>query len=256
VRRADYLLIESTYGDRDHIDHDPVEQFAEIVRRTAARGGTVVIPSFAVGRAQLLMYYVDRMKREKRIPDIPVFLDSPMAVDATDLYALHARNHRLEPAECDRIFGAVTIANTVEQSKAIDASNLPKIVISASGMATGGRVLHHIRRFAPDHRNTILFVGYQSVGTRGATIVGGARSVRIFGGEVPIAADVEILDGLSAHVDYGEMLEWLSEFETAPRRTFLVHGELDAASALDRRISQKLGWSCHAPEYRERVNLD
>jgi metallo-beta-lactamase family protein len=256
VRKADHLLIESTYGDRDHIDEDPVEQFAEIVRRTAARGGTVVIPSFAVGRAQLLMYYVDRMKREKRIPDIPTFLDSPMAVDATDLYALYARNHRLEPAECDRIFGAVTIANTVEQSKAIDASNLPKIVISASGMATGGRVLHHIRRFAPDHRNTIMFAGYQSVGTRGATIVGGARSVRMFGGEVPIAADVEMLDGLSAHVDYGEMLDWLSNFETAPRRTFLVHGEVDAASALDRRISQKLGWSCHAPEYGERVNLD
>lgn len=256
IGRADYLLIETTYGDRNHIDKDPIEQFAEVIKRTASRGGTIVIPSFAVGRAQLLMYYVDRMKREGRIPDLPVYLDSPMATDVTDLYALYARNHKLTPADCDRIFGAVRIANTVEQSKAIDANGAPKIVISASGMATGGRVLHHIRRFAPDHRNTILFVGYQAIGTRGATMIGGADHVRMFGGTVPIHADVEMLDGLSAHVDYEEMLDWLGTFEAPPRHTFLVHGEAEAAEAMKRRIIDKYDWKCHAPEYRERATLD
>lgn len=256
IRHADYLLIESTYGDRDHIDEDPIEDFAKIVTRTAARGGTIVIPSFAVGRAQLLMYYVDRMKREKRIPDLPVYLDSPMAIDVTDLYKRYARNHKLDTAECARIFGAVRIANTVDESKAIDASNAPKIVISASGMATGGRVLHHIQRFAPDHRNTIVFVGYQAVGTRGATMIHGAHEVRMFGHTVPIRADVEVLDGLSAHVDYGEMLNWLGGFEKPPRHTFLVHGEPDAAAALEKRIRDRLHWECHAPKYAERVSLD
>jgi metallo-beta-lactamase family protein len=255
VRHADYLLIESTYGDRDHIDEDPIDQFADVIRRTVARGGTIVIPSFAVGRAQLLMHYVDRMMRETMIPDVPVYLDSPMAVNATDVYSLYARNHKLTPAECDRIFGAVRIANTVAESKAIDASSAPKIIISASGMATGGRVLHHIHRFAQDHRNTILFVGYQAAGTRGATMIGGAKEVRMFGRMVPIEADIEMLDGLSAHVDYGEMLDWLAKFEAPPRRTFLVHGEPDAADALHRRITERLGWNCHSPAYNERVAL-
>lgn len=256
LRHADYLLIESTYGDRDHIDSDPIEPFAEIVRRTAGRGGTLVIPANAVGRTQLLLHYVDRMKREHRIPDLPVWLDSPMATDATELFMSHPTAHRLTPAECRRAFSSINIANSVEESKRIDADVQPKIVISASGMATGGRVLHHIKRFGPDHRNTILFAGYQAIGTRGRDMQEGRDHVRIFGREVEIRAEIETLDGLSAHADYGEMLGWLHNFDHAPRRTFIVHGEPEAAAALQQRISDALGWNTLIPDYGQSVNLE
>jgi metallo-beta-lactamase family protein len=256
LTNADWLLVESTYGNRNHLDADPIDAFAAVVKKTASRGGTIVIPSNAVGRAQLVMFYVDRMKREKRIPDIPVFLDSPMSADVTDLYTRHAEGHRLDTADCRRIFSAVRVANTVDQSKAIDANAGPKIVISASGMATGGRVLHHLRRFAPDYRNTILFVGYQAVGTRGRTMQEGADSVRIFGAPTEIRASIETLDGLSAHADCDEILDWLDGFETPPRRTFIVHGEPDAAAAMEQRINARSGWKTLVPDYRQRVKLD
>jgi metallo-beta-lactamase family protein len=255
IRDADYLLVESTYGNRDHIDADPVDAFADIIRRTAHNGGTIVIPSNAVGRAQLVMWYVHRMKQAGMIPDLPLHLDSPMAVNVTELFSHYLGAHKMSIAECARVFGAAKIANTGEQSKAIDANNAPKIIISASGMATGGRVLHHIRRFATDHRNTVLFAGFQAAGTRGATMTHGAREVRMFGQSVPIRAEVDVLDGLSAHADYGETLEWLRGFESAPRRTFIVHGEPDAAAAMQDRITRQLGWNTLVPDYRQTVRL-
>jgi metallo-beta-lactamase family protein len=255
LRKTDFLLIESTYGNRDHIDEDPVENFAQIVRRTTSRGGTIVIPANAVGRSQLVLHYVHRMKREGLIPDIPVWLDSPMSRDVTELYTHHHELHQMTLAECHTVFGSARIANTVEQSKQIDANRAPKIVISASGMATGGRVLHHLKRYAPDHRNTILFVGFQAAGTRGASLRDGADHVRIFGEEVDVRADVEFLDGLSAHADYGEMLNWLRGFEAAPARTFIVHGEPNASAALDQRIHKQLGWNTLIPDYRQTVSL-
>ena len=256
IREADVLLVESTYGDRDHAYADPARAFARIVRETAARGGTVVVPANAVGRAQLLMYYVHRMKQERTIPDLPLFLDSPMAADVTSLYTRHHDIHSLDPAGCAAVFGAATITNSPDDSKAIDRSNLPKIVISASGMATGGRVLHHLKRFAPEPKNAILFAGYQAVGTRGAAMLGGAADVRIHGGAVPVEAEVVALDGLSAHADYPEIMAWLGQFQRAPRRTFLVHGEPDSAEALRARIVRRLGWDVTIPEHRQTIVLD
>jgi metallo-beta-lactamase family protein len=256
IRDTDYLLIESTYGDRDHIDEDPIADFAAIIKRTAARGGTIVIPANAVGRTQLVLHYLHRMKRERLIPDLPVWLDSPMARDATELFVQHPGLHQLSASECQTIFGAARIANTVQESKAIDANPAPKIVISASGMATGGRVLHHLARFAPDHRNAILFAGFQAAGTRGAALRDGADAVRIFGQMVEVHADLHFIDGLSAHADYEEMLDWLRGFDSAPRRTFIVHGEPAAAAALDQRIQTQLGWRTLVPDYLQTVNLD
>jgi metallo-beta-lactamase family protein len=256
IRHADYLLVESTYGNRDHLDADPIDAFSDIVRRTAKRGGTLVIPANAVGRAQLVMFHIHRMKQAGLIPDLPVWLDSPMSANVTDLFCRHAELHRLSPAQCAEVFGAVRVANSVEQSKSIDANVAPKIVISASGMATGGRVLHHIRRFAPDHRNTILFVGFQAAGTRGARLQQGAETVRLFGADIDVHAEIATLDGLSAHADYGEILDWLDGFESPPRRTFIVHGEPDAAAALEQRIRKRLHWTTEVPDYLETVHLD
>jgi len=256
IRHADYLLVESTYGDRDHLDADPIDAFSAIVRRTAARGGTVVIPANAVGRAQLVMFHIHRMKQAAMIPDLPVWLDSPMSADVTDLFRRHVELHKLSAAQCAEVFGRVRVANSVEQSKSIDADVAPKIVISASGMATGGRILHHIRRFAPDHRNTLLFVGFQAAGTRGAKLQQGAETVRMFGTDIEVHAEIATLDGLSAHADYGEILDWLDGFEAPPRRTFIVHGEPDAAAAMQQRIRQRFHWTTEVPDYRETVRLD
>jgi metallo-beta-lactamase family protein len=256
LRRADVLLVESTYGNRDHPDIDPSQAFAAVIRRTASRGGTVVIPANAVGRSQLVMYYVHALRQAGQIPDIPVYLDSPMAADVTALFHRYHDMHKLDERETDRTFGTTRIVNSVEESKAIDRSRYPKIIISASGMATGGRVLHHLKAFASDAKNTVLFVGYQAAGTRGSTMLGGARNVRIHGADVPVEAEIAVLDGLSAHADALEILDWLGGFETAPRQTYIVHGEPAAAEALRERIRGRLGWTAVVPDYRQTVTLD
>ncbi|MGH7502102.1 MAG: MBL fold metallo-hydrolase RNA specificity domain-containing protein [Longimicrobiales bacterium] len=256
LRKADVLLVESTYGNRDHSDSDPSRALAAIIRRTAARGGTVIIPANAVGRSQLIMYYVHVLKQAGQIPDIPIYLDSPMAANVTGLFHEHHELHKLDARETETTFATTRIVNSVDESKSIDRSDLPKIVISASGMATGGRVLHHLKAFASDAKNTVLFVGYQAVGTRGSAMLGGAREVRIHGADVRIEAEVAVLDGLSAHADAVEILDWLSGFEHAPRNTYIVHGEPAAAAALRERIRGRLGWDSLAPEYRQVVTID
>ena len=255
-READYLLVESTYGNRMHYPGDPADELAEIVNRTVGDGGVVLIPAFAVGRAQLLMYHLHALKLAGRIPDVPVFLDSPMASRATAVFAEHPEAHHLTPEEVEAVVATAQPADTVKQSKAIDHMHVPRIVISASGMATGGRVLHHLKVFAPDPRNTVLFAGYQAVGTRGAQMVAGARTIRIHGEEIPVRANVEVLDGLSAHADYVEILEWLSKLPRAPKRTFIVHGEPAAAAALRDRIEERFRWHCVIPEHAQREVLD
>ncbi|MHA7775434.1 MBL fold metallo-hydrolase RNA specificity domain-containing protein [Roseibium sp. M-1] len=255
IRQADYLLIESTYGNRFHEKLDAEDALAEVITRTAGRGGTVVIPSFAVGRAQSLLFHIQQLKKAGRIPNLPVFLDSPMAVSASDVFARHLGNHRLSAEDCDWSTDTARYVEDVEESKSIDQSPMPKVIISASGMATGGRVLHHLKHYAPDHRNTILFAGFQAGGTRGAAITSGAKSVRIHGGDVPIRAEVGNLHMLSAHADANEILRWLGEFEAAPKQTFITHGEPDAADALRYRIESELGWECLVPDYRDEVLL-
>lgn len=246
---ADLLLLESTYGDRLHGPGDPAEELAAHITRTAARGGVVVIPAFAVGRAQTLLHLLARLAESGNIPRIPVFLDSPMARDATDLLALHRGEHRLTEADLRAMKALVQVANSVEESKAISARNGPMVVVSAGGMATGGRVLHHLRTFAPDHRNLVLFSGFQAAGTRGASLVGGEGEVRIHGTWVPVRAEVAVMDTLSAHADYRELLDWVGRMPRPPAHTFLTHGEAAAADALRRRMEAELGWSASVPGY-------
>jgi metallo-beta-lactamase family protein len=252
---ADTIVMESTYGDRVRGEGDALTAIAEVVNRTAARGGVVVVPSFAIGRTQAFLYAVHLLKTQHRIPDLPVFLDSPMAADASRIYLQHRSEHRLTPAQCEAMFAVARIVNSTEQSKQLDRMRMPSIVVSASGMATGGRVLHHLKAFAPDARNSVLFVGFQAVGTRGASIVAGANAVKIHGEYVAIGAEVSHIDLLSAHADRDGLIAWLGALQTAPKRIFLTHGEPVAADALRLSIQERLGWTATAPEYRDTVLL-
>ncbi len=253
---ADYLVVESTYGDRMHKSTDVLLELASVINRTAARGGVVVIPAFAVGRAQSLLYCIHLLKSQGVIHDLPVYLNSPMAASATHVYERHRDELRLTAAQCRAMAHTAQIVHTPEESRLLNARRGPMVIISASGMATGGRVLHHLKAFAPDKRNTILFAGYQAGGTRGATIVGGAATVRIFGEDVPIRAEVARLDSLSAHADAPEIIQWLRGFQSAPRQTFITHGEPAAADAMRQHIERELHWNCHMPYYLESVKLD
>lgn len=257
IEHADYLVVESTYGNRSHNPADPMETLAGIIRKTAARGGVVVIPSFAVGRAQMLLYYIHRLKESGSIPQyLPVYLNSPMAADATALYSAHYKDHRLSRSEYEAMCRSARIINSVEESKELNERRMPMVIIAASGMATGGRVLHHLKAFAPDPRNTILFAGFQAGGTRGAAMVAGAGAVKIHGEYVPVRAEVIQIENLSAHADADEVLAWLAGFQAPPKDTFITHGEADAAEALRVRIGERLGWRCCVPEYLQQETLD
>jgi metallo-beta-lactamase family protein len=254
IEGADWLVVESTYGDRRHSTEDPEEAIAEVIRRTAARGGTVVVPAFAVGRTQTLLWHLSRLKAARRIPDLPIFLDSPMAQEASDIFTAHPGAHRLSHAEAKRAFAVARYVRDADESRALD-NPVPKVIVSAAGMATGGRVLHHLKVFAPDRRNTILMTGFQAGGTRGAAMLAGAEQVKIHGAYVPIRAEVRNLDMLSAHADADEIMAWLGGFRRPPVRTFVTHGEPAAADALRRRIAEDLGWDVHVPEQGETADL-
>ena len=255
VKQAGYLIVESTYGNRKHEARDVEDALAAAISGTAARGGTVVIPSFAVGRAQALLIHLYRLKQAKRIPDLPIFLDSPMAVDASDIFAAHARDHKMSGDEVRAAFAVAHYVDTPDESNALDANRFPKVIISAAGMATGGRVLYHLRSYAPDPRNLILFVGFQAGGTRGAAMIAGAESIKIHGQYIPVRAAVENLNMLSAHADADEIMGWLRNFERPPKMTFVTHGEPVAADALRHRIAEELNWNCMVPEYRYEIEL-
>ena len=256
VEYADYLVLESTYGNRRHEQTDPLHLLADVVSRTAARGGVVIIPAFAVGRTQVLLYAIHLLKSARRIPDLPVYLNSPMAIDATGIYRQYRLEHRLTEEQCKAMCAAAKPVTSVEESKALNNRRGPMVLISASGMVTGGRVLNHVKAFAPDPRNTILLSGLQSGGTRGAAIAAGAETVKIHGEYVPVRAEVATLNNLSAHADSVETLGWLHHFSRPPRRTFITHGEPPAADALRRSIGEKLNWQCCVPDYLERAPLD
>lgn len=247
VPEADYVVIESTYGNRHHDITDPLDALEEVIKRTVQRGGTVVIPAFAVGRAQSLIHSLWQLRRSGRLHNLPVYLDSPMATSASELLQRYPKEHRLGRQDCEAACESVTYVRDVEESKALSANRYPKVIISASGMATGGRVLHHIAAFGPDHRNTLLFSGYQAAGTRGRKLLEGARETKIYGQWLPINAEIAELPMLSAHADSDELMRWLSGFQRAPRRVFVVHGEADASEALRERIRRELGWSVCVP---------
>ena len=256
LRRADVLVVESTYGDRLHTGADPAEQLATVVRRTCDRGGVLLVPSFAVGRAQTLLYLLHTLRNAGRIPRaVPVYLNSPMAVNATEAFCDHHPDHRLSPAQCEAMCAAATYVNSVEDSKALNDKHGPMIVISASGMATGGRVLHHLRAFAGDRRNTILFAGYQAAGTRGEAMLNGAQEIKMHGQLVAIRAEVDQISGLSAHADYAELIEWLRPLGRHPRRVFVTHGEASAAAAFKQHLRESLGWDSEVPTDGEIAEL-
>lgn len=215
----------------------------------------MLIPAFAVGRAQAILYHLHRLKQARRIPDVPVFLDSPMAIDASEIFGTYAREHRLSAAQCRAFCGVATYVRNAEDSKKLDGNRVPMVLISASGMATGGRILHHLKVFAPDPRNTVLFAGFQAGGTRGAAMAAGAEAVKIHGEYIPVRAEVHNLTMLSAHADADEIMAWLRNFATPPRRTFVTHGEPAAADALRHRIEEELGWPCRVPDYRDSFEL-
>ena len=247
VPDADAVVIESTYGDRRHAPADPVEALGAVIERTVQRGGTVVIPAFAVGRAQSLIHHLWQLRQAGRLRNVPVYLDSPMAGSATLLLHRYDDEHRLDRRDYEAACAAVTYVRDVGESTALSANRYPKVIISASGMATGGRVLHHIAAFAPDHRNTLLFSGCQAAGTRGRKLLDGAREVRLHGRWVPVAAEVAELPMLSAHADSDELMRWLSGFRRPPRQVFIVHGEPAASEALRERIGRELGWPATVP---------
>lgn len=251
VPAADFVVVESTYGDRAHAEEDVKDQLASVVARTVARKGTLVIPAFAVGRSQHILHLLAELQLEGRCPDVPIYLDSPMAINATEVFARHAtsdRDHRLDPEACRRMCEVATYSRTAEQSKAIDRRSGPMIVISASGMATGGRILHHLVRFLPEAKNTVFFVGFQAAGTRGRTLLDGGDEVKIHGGYVKARAEIVKVDALSAHADYLEVLEWLASGRLQPRRVFVNHGEPAAADAMRRRIVDRFGWDAITPD--------
>jgi metallo-beta-lactamase family protein len=282
---ADYLLVESTYGDRVHEQDDNGTRLAAIVSETAQRGGKLIIPAFAIGRVEELLYWLKRLEAEKRIPVLPVFVDSPMAAAALARYT--ERVHELDPEMlpeqrddkaphdaaaphpadvrrkiamqeremcvfCTERFRVIASA---DESKQLTASRMPSIVISSSGMAEGGRVLHHLKAALPNAQNTVLFAGYQGAGTRGRRLVDGEKSVKIHGQWIPVAAAIHRIDSMSAHADANEILGWLRGFPTAPKQTFIVHGEPIPQDTLAARIQAELGWTSRAPRHEEKVEF-
>jgi metallo-beta-lactamase family protein len=256
VANVDYLICESTYGDRRHQDHGIEEALERVIVQTLERRGVVVVPAFAVGRAQHLLYLLSKLRAANRIPACPIYLDSPLAIDATRRFAAHVDDHRLSPAECAAMAAVARYAQTPDDSKAIDRSSGPMIVVAASGMCTGGRVLHHLQRFLPDERSTILFVGFQASGTRGRSLLDGAKELKLLGGYVPVRAQIAHLDGLSAHADYAELLEWLRTSNISPKQVFVTHGEPAAADAMRRRLRETFNWNARVPEVAETVKLE
>jgi metallo-beta-lactamase family protein len=255
---ADLALIESTYGDRDHLPDDEGERLAEVVRDTENRNGKLIIPSFAIGRVEDVLYWLRRLERDKRIPTLPVYVDSPMATEALKFYV--DRVDELDPDMKPEKRQISTFAtsrfqtiSSAQQSKELTASRRSAIVISSSGMATGGRVLHHMAAALPDPKHTVLFVGYQAAGTRGRALVEGCQEVKIHGRSVPVRARVTKIDSMSAHADRSELLRWLQTFPSLPRHVYLVHGEPAPMDALKLAIEQRLKWSVSTPEHGDRV---
>lgn len=252
---ADVLVCESTYGNRNHPQVDPEAELGEVVRRVAARGGVMVVPAFAIGRSQALLLHLARLRQRDAIPAVPVFLNSPMAIDATDIYLRHRGEHRATESECRAMYALATMVRTAEESKALNRRHGPMIILSASGMLTGGRVLHHLEAFGGDARNAIVLSGFQAGGTRGAALLAGSDRLRLFGQDIKIGAEVVALQSFSGHADRDELMAWMGGATRPPRMTYITHGEPDAADALRARIKRELGWPVRVPEQLEQVPL-
>jgi metallo-beta-lactamase family protein len=247
---ADTVLIESTYGDRTHPEEDILGELADALQRVSARGGVAVVPVFAVGRAQALLHAIAQLKAQGKTPHaLPIFLDSPMAVHTTALYERHPHAHRLDASQLDALNRVATMVETPEASKALGKRHGPMVILSASGMATGGRVLHHLAMHLPNHRNMVILTGFQAPGTRGATLASGGAFLRIHGQDIPVKAEVVSLSSASAHADRTQLLGWLQSMKQAPDQVYIVHGERGASDALRQDIEHQLKWRALVPEH-------
>jgi metallo-beta-lactamase family protein len=264
AKQIDLLLCESTYGDREHEQGDAAQLLAEVVNRVAKRGGSMVIPAFAIGRTQTFMYYLRQLENQQRIPRLPVYIDSPMALSATDLYLKHKEDHDLDFAREEGSDGKgdplnvheFHLSRSVEQSKAINNMKTPCIIVSASGMISGGRVLHHLVQRLPDARNAVILAGFQAEGTRGRALEEGAKTIKIYGQDVPVNAEVVKLGQFSAHAGKSELLRWLTGLQATPKQVYLTHGEPTASQMLQQAIVEKFKWNCAAAKYLGTVTLD
>ena len=260
ARNADWLLLESTYGNRTHAKDSEME-LRNLIKETVARRGCLLIPAFAVGRTQDLIYTIRKMEDEGEIPAIPVHVDSPMGLEATEIYCRHPEEHDFEMQQlssqesCPITSRHMVVHKSPEQSKSINQFKGPMVIISASGMATGGRVLHHLKQRLSNLDTTVLFAGYQAEGTRGRLLQDGAKEVKLLGEVVPVRAQIKVIDGFSAHADQGEILRWLGTFKQAPRMTYIVHGEPPAAAALADSIRERLKWKVEIAKYQQKVTL-
>ena len=261
-KQVDVLLCESTYGDRDHEAGDPLEALEKVVNRVSVRGGSIVMPAFAVGRTQTFMYYLRQLQEQKRIPMLPVYIDSPMALSATDLYLRYKEDHDADYSKIEKSGGdplsmkQFHLTRTVQESKAINNVRTPCIIIAGSGMATGGRVLHHLAQRLGDARNCVIFGGFQAEGTRGRALLEGARSLSLFGKVVPVKAEIIEMGQFSAHAGKSELLRWLTRLQAAPKQVYLTHGEPTAAQMLQQAVEEKFRWNCAAAKYLDTVSLD
>jgi metallo-beta-lactamase family protein len=262
LSKADVLLCESTYGDREHAAGNPAELLAGIVNRVSKRGGSIVIPAFAIGRTQTFMYYLRQLEDQQRIPRLPVYVDSPMALSATDLYLKYKDDHDLDYSRIEAggkgdplDVHEFHLTRSVEESKAINNVKTPCIIVSASGMAAGGRVLHHLAQRLPDSRNAVILAGFQAQGTRGQALQEGAKMLNIFGQQIPVNAEIVELGQLSAHAGKSELLRWLSGLPAPPKQTYLTHGEPQAAQALQAAIQEKFQWKAAVARYLDTVDL-
>jgi metallo-beta-lactamase family protein len=256
---CDYLICESTYGDRDHPPSRPLDEMEKATLEAIDRGGVMLVASFAVGRAQQLVYLLRTLMAAKRIPQVPVWVDSPMAVDATEVFRRHGREHDFSEAFEEGVIESMVtpfarLAKTAAESKAINAHHGPGIIIASSGMMNGGRILHHLKQRLPDSTTTVLVAGFQAIGTRGRALIDGARELRIHGQDIPVRAAVRRVDGLSGHADRNEISRWLADMP-APIKTFLVHGEPHAAQGMADYLQETRGWPVHIPKIGESVNL-
>lgn len=256
LKGTDFLVLESTYGNRLHEKGDPIKALGDVVNETVKKGGVLILPSFVVERTQTILYCLYQLKLKKTIPDIPIFLDSPTGIAITGLFCKFKEDFRLPASSCKEIFSSATYIHTAEESKRLDQITQPAIIIAGSGMADGGRVVFHLQRFISDVKNTVAFVGYQAKGTPGRLLVDGAKELRLHGESYSVRAEIKIITALSAHADYKEIIEWLRYFEKPPKKIFLTHGEIEASESLKKKIEERFGWLVMIPTYLEAFDLD
>lgn len=255
LKHTDYLVVESTYGEREHDSGKPEDELEQVLTPVLKRKGVALIPAFAVGRTQAVLLCLYRLKKAGRIPDVPVYLNSPMAISVTELYAARPGEHRLTKEEIEGMCNVATYINSVEDSKKLNDQKGPMIILSASGMLEGGRILHHIKTFGPDANNAIIFTGYQAAGTRGRALSSGVKDIKIHGEMVSILAEIKFIGSLSAHADKQQLIEWMSQLSEAPKRVFITHGEEQSANALKQEIGKTLKFKCLVPDPEQYVDL-